>query len=172
MFLAWGPGPSYIKQMVPSKIASLNEKAFAIHEHSWCPFLLLLMFCLSGVPLCGQRAWWIRQTPSGLGCSLVLMKIKSIIFQKIKRSGSPGWSLLPSLLSAWWSAWESSSMSQAWPMIWLPQGPRAMSKLTSSSIWFLNSHLGIDPVQIWGSCWCFARKTGRQRLRKDSHYFG
>lgn len=85
----------------------------SIHEvhFSYSP-----MFCLSGVPLCGQGAWWIRQTPSGLGCSLVLMKIKSMIFQKIKRSSFPEWRLLlPSLLSAWWSAWESSSMSQAWP---------------------------------------------------------
>lgn len=119
MFLAWGPRPSYIQQMVPSKIASFNEEAFAIYEHSWCPFPLLLMFCLSGVPLCGLGAWWIRQTPSGLKYSLVLMKIKSIISQKIKGSGFPEWSLLPSLLTAWWSVWESSSMSRAWPKIWL-----------------------------------------------------
>lgn len=81
------------------------------------------MFCLSGVPLCGQGAWWIRQTPSGLGHRLTMMKIKSIISQKIKRSGSPEWwLLLPSLLSAWWSAWESSPTSQTLPNMWLGLG--------------------------------------------------
>ena len=53
---------------------------------SQCP-----VFCLSGLPLCGQGAWWIRQTPSGLGRHLTLMKIKSIIAQKIKGPWSAEW---------------------------------------------------------------------------------
>lgn len=113
------------------------------HVHFSYPDVLLVR-----VPLCGRGAWWIRQTPSGLECSLVLMKIKSIISQKIKRCGSSEWSLLPSLLSAWSSAWASSSMSQAWPMIWLCfKDPELWKNLLSYSIGFLNSHLGIDPGQ-------------------------
>lgn len=41
MFLAWGPGPGYIEQMVPSQRASFKEETFAIHGHWWCSFLLL-----------------------------------------------------------------------------------------------------------------------------------
>lgn len=116
------------------------------------------MFCLSGVPLCGQGAWWIRQTPSGLGHRLTMMKIKSIISQKIKRSGSPEWWLrLPSLLSAWWSAWESSPTSQTLPNMWLGlRDPELWKNLLAPPFDSWNSHFGIDPGQIWGSLSSFA----------------
>lgn len=41
MFLARGPGPGYIQQMVPSSRESFNEEALAIHEQEGCPFLSL-----------------------------------------------------------------------------------------------------------------------------------
>lgn len=96
------------------------------------------MFCLSGVPLCGLGAWWIRQTPSGLGHSLVLMKIKSIISQKIKRFGSLDWRLLlpsfdqPGDLTLIIYV-TGHTQHRTWPWV-----PKAVKEPTSSSIWSWN----------------------------------
>lgn len=117
MFLAWGPGPCYNKQMVPSRRASFNEEAFAIHDVQDVRFSQCPMLCLSGLPLCGQGAWWIRQTPSGLGRHLTLMKIKSIVAQKIKGPWSAEWgSPALSCLVIWPRA---ITHTTALPKVWL-----------------------------------------------------
>ena len=130
------------------------------------------VFSLSGVPLCGQGPWCIRQTPSGLGQCLALMKIKSIITQKIRVGSPPALSLLCLVIWLRVNTYVTGSI-KVW--IGFKDTERWKNSLASPfDSW--NFHLGIDPGWSGAHFDSLPRKTDRQRLRKNCHlqakYFG
>lgn len=112
------------------------------------------MFCLSGVPLCGQGPWWIRQTPSGLGQCLALTKIKTIITQKIRVGSSPALSLMCLLI---WLRVNTYGTGSIKVRIGFKDAELWKNSLASPfDSW--NSHFGIDPG--WSGA-AFASLPGR-----------